>query len=110
MVTKKVQDLFLSYEDTLLFKKVVLLHKEARRQEVYGLMLCDQINAISSQSIQYPDQSYKKLVLDQSKIKGYHVFQLQEKASLGNYVSLAVVESLLRRKVQGIRFEEVEVV
>lgn len=110
MVSEVVQGVLDMYEDDLIFKKVVLINKEAQNQKTYYHVLTDHIDGLSNQTPFYPDGKEKKLILDRGKIGVHKIFQLKDVR--GNYliVSLEVLESLLRRKVQGILFEEVEVV
>lgn len=110
MISEKVQPVFDMYEDELIFKKVMLINKEVQSQKKYFHVVTDHIEGLSDKTLFYPDGREKKIILEASKIYPHHIFQL--KNVKGNYliVSLPVVESLLRRKVQGILFEEIEVI
>lgn len=109
MVSEVVQGVLDMYEDDLVFKKVILIHKEAQIQKKYFHLVTDHIEGLSDKTPFYPDGREKKLILDYNKVKAHHVFQLKDAKGVYLIVSLAVVESLLRRKVQGILFEEIEV-
>lgn len=110
MIAEKIQGVFDMYEDDLIFKKVVLINKEAQKQNVYFHVITDHIEVLSDKSLFYPDGKAKKIILDHNKIGIHHIFQNKELKEDYLFVSLEVVESLLRRKVQGILFEEVEVI
>nr|WP_302597024.1 DUF1629 domain-containing protein [uncultured Cellulosilyticum sp.] len=110
MASEVVQGVLDMYEDELISKKVVIIHKETQREEIYYHIITDHIEALSEKALFYPDGLEKKIILDREKIGDHHVFQLKDVKGVYLIVSLAVVESLLRRQVQGILFEEVEVV
>lgn len=110
MASALVQHVLDLYEDDLIFKKVILINKEAQTQAVYYHVLTEHIEALSDRTPFYPDGREKKVILDSQKIGDHKVFQLKDSKATHLYVSLEVVESLLRRNVQGIIFEEVEVV
>ncbi len=110
MISELVQGVFEMYEDDLIFKKVMLINKEAQSQAKYFHVVTDHIEGLSEKTPFYPDGREKKLILDAHKIKPHHIFQLKDAKGVYLIVSLAVVESLLRRKVQGILFEEIEVI
>ena len=57
----------------------------------------------------YPNGSVKRLVLDSGRVGEHHVFWLNDRRFRNPFVSLEIVESLLRRNVIGIIFREVEV-
>ena len=110
MVSEIVKVVFNMYEDDLIFKKVAILNKEARTQESYYHVLTDHIEALSDRTQFYPDGREKKIILDNYKIGFHKVFQLKGVKSEQLIINLDVVESLLRRNVQGIIFEEIEVI
>lgn len=109
MISKKLHDILDAYEDDLVFKDVVLIHKETQEQYWYHQILMDQLDVRSSDTQYYPDGTEKKLVLDKEKIGPHHLFMVGDSRMRHPVVSLAVVESLLRRAVTGVLFEEVEV-
>lgn len=110
MVSECMQKVLDMYEDDLVFKKVALFNKEAQTQANYYQLLTDHIEGLSDRTGFYPDGTEKQIILDRQKVKEHSVFQL--KGCRGNYliVTLDIVESLLRRHVQGISFEEIEVI
>lgn len=107
LMAKKVMDM---YEDDLIFKKVALIHKEKKSEIMYYQMLMDEIEALSDGVERYPDRTEKKILLDSLKIGGHHVFLLSDSRMKDPIVSMEVVESLMRRHVTGVVFQEVEVV
>ena len=76
-------------------------------------MVCDTVKKVldmlSGKSEFYPNGSVKRLVLDAEKIGEHHIFWLNDRRFRNLFVSMEIVESLLRRNVTGIQFREVEV-
>ena len=75
----------------------------------YHTLLLDSMDMLSGKTEFYPNGSVKRLVLDPQKIGEHHVFWLNDKRFRNPFVSMEIVESLLRRNVTGIIFKEVEV-
>ena len=109
MFSERLQDILDAYEPGLIFKEVVLIHKENSLQYWYVHTLMEQLEAVSEWTEYYPNQTVKKLVLDREKIGRHHLFLLKDSRRKDPIVSLALAESLLRRNVTGLCFEEVEV-
>lgn len=105
MVSDPIKKMMAAYEDELLFRQVILLHQEKKIQHRFYMPFMDEVDAIHS-----PDQTEKKIVLNAEKIGYHHIFLLKNSRIRDPFLSLAFVESLLRRNVTGILFEEVEVV
>ena len=106
-MTKKVIDM---YEDDMMFKKIVLIHKEEESQLVYFHLLLKEIEAVDGCSEYYPNGMEKRLLLNQEKIGDHKAFLLADSRIRLPVVSLEIVESLLRRHVMGITFREIEVI
>lgn len=109
MVSDMVQEVLDMYEDELIFKRVVLINKAINEQKNYHNVLTDRIDGLSKEVLYYPDGTEQAVILDSQKVKGHHVFQLDKVRGHYLIVSLEVVESLLRRHIQGVIFKEVEV-
>lgn len=109
MFSSRLKDILEAYESSLIFKDVILIHKENSIQYNYVQALIEQLEVVSEKTEYYPNQTIKKLVLDSSKI-GYHqMFLLAGEHRKDPIVSLPLAESLLRRRITGICFQEVEV-
>ena len=106
-MAKKVIDM---YEDDMVFKKIVLIHKEEERQLTYFHLLLKEIEAVDGSSEYYPNGMEKRLLLSQEKIGDHKAFLLADSRVRLPVVSLDIVESLLRRHVMGITFREIEVI
>lgn len=110
MVSLMMKSVLDMYEDELIFKKVALINKEKKSEMVYYQVLMDEIEGLSNTVERYPNNTEKKIVLDNKKIGAHKVFMLADSRMKDPIVSLEVVESMLRRHVTGVLFQEVEVV
>jgi len=109
MVSDTVKKVLDMYEDDMVFRTIVITSKENEMLKVYHHLLLERLDMFSEQTEFYPNGSIKRLVLDAKKIGEHKVFMLNDKRFTNPYVSLEVVESLLRRGVVGIIWKEVEV-
>ena len=109
MVSDTVKNVLDMYEDDMVFRTIVITSKENEMLKVYHHLLLERLDMFSEQTEFYPNGSIKRLVLDAKKIGEHKVFMLNDKRFTNPYVSLEVVESLLRRGVVGIIWKEVEV-
>ncbi len=105
-MAKKVIDM---YEDDLIFKKIVLIHKEESKQLAYFHLLLKEVEAVDKDTEYYPNGMEKRLVLSREKIGDHKAFLLADSRVKLPVISLEVVESLLRRHVMGVTFKEIEV-
>lgn len=110
MVSEMAKKVIGMYEDDLVFKKIVLIHKEESKQLVYFHLLLKEIRAVDEASEYYPNGMEKRLVLNREKIGDHKAFLLADSRIKLPVVSLGVTESLLRRHVMGVTFKEIEVV
>ena len=109
MVSEMVSGVMDMYEDGLDWKKIVLIHKEEGRQMVYYHLLLKEMEMLHSLTEYYPNGMEKRMVLDREKTAHHKAFLLADSKVKLPVVSLEVVESLLRRRVTGVTFREIEV-
>ena len=109
MFSQRFRNILEAYEPGLFFQDVVLIHKENSLQYRYVHTLMEQVDAVGESTEYYPNGTVKRLVLDRQKIARHNLFLLQGSRRKDPIVSLALAESLLRRKPVGICFEEAEV-
>lgn len=109
MVSDSVKKVLDMYEDDMVFRTIAITSKENDTLKVYHHLLLERMDMLSQQTEFYPNGSIKRLVLDAGKIGEHKVFMLNDKRFTNPFVSLEVVESLLRRGVIGIIWKEVEV-
>lgn len=105
-VVKRVLDM---YEDDMMFRTVSLIDKEREKILIYHMLLLSGMDMLADKSEFYSNGSVKRLVLDSQKIGHHKVFLLNDKRFRNPFISLEVVESLLRRNVCGIKWKEIEV-
>lgn len=110
LVSDKVKKVLDMYEDDMVFRTVAIADKKRESVRVYHHLLLERLDVCSKHTEFYPNGSVKRLVLDPEKIGEHKVFMLSDNRFKAPYVSLEVVESLLRREVIGITWKEVEVV
>lgn len=109
MVSDMVKQVLDMYEDDMIFKKIILIHKSEERQLAYFHLLLKQIDALHADTTFYPNGMAERLILSEEKIKQHNVFLMADYNIKLPVVSLEIVESLLRRHVIGIAFQEMEV-
>ena len=109
MVSDPVKKVLDMYEDDMVWRTVAITDKERENVMIYHHLLPERLDVFSERTEFYPNGSIKKLVMDARKIGGHKVFMADDRRSGNPYVSLEVVESLLRRGVVGIIWKEVEV-
>lgn len=109
MVADKVKKVLDLYEDDMVFKTVTVADKERETIRVYHHLLLERLEVFSDRTEFYSNGSVRRLVLDPKKIGEHKVFLLNDKRFPNPFISLEVVESLLRRNVMGIVFKETEV-
>ena len=105
-MVKKVLDV---YEDDMIFRSVSLVDKSRGKIFLYHTLLLEEQEMLSDSTEYYPNGSVKRLVLDRKKIGEHKVFLADTKRFRNPFVSLEIVESILRRNPVGIIFREVEV-
>lgn len=108
MVEQEVQKVITMYDDTVIFKSVAIINKEENTQESYKVMLLDRIDCLHEMTEYRKDQSIQKIVLDSKKIGKLKIFQIQGTKRKDIIIAMDIAESLLRRHVLGIRYEEIE--
>ena len=109
MVSAVVRQVFSMYEDGITFKKVYLVDLERGLSHNFYIPSNPRLAPLSFEVCRYPVLREKKVILDRGKCRGHHVFFLEESMSRRPVLSLAAVESLLRRRTVGMKFQEVEV-
>ena len=109
MFSDRLKEVLEAYEPELLFKNVMLIHKENRLQYHYVHVLMEPIDVLSEKTVCYPNGVEQRVVIDGNKAKDHHIFLPAGIHREDPVISLSVAESILRRRVTGICFEEVEV-
>ena len=109
MVSAKVRQVFAAYEKEIVFKRIYLIDRENKLSHNFYIPLIPMRDVLSSHVERWPDGREKRVVLDSRRAAARHVFYLDNSMTRRPLVSLDVAESLLRREIGGVVFEEVEV-
>jgi|GEM_PF-6335126 len=109
MISDKFTNILEIYEEELITGYINLIGKDIETVFRYGIINIPVVDAKSLKTEYYPDMKEKHLILDKEKIKNHNIFLLDNSIIKSPIVSLLVVESILRRKMTGIEFREVEV-
>lgn len=109
MVSAKVRQVFAAYEKEIVFKRIYLIDRENKLSHNFYIPLIPMRDVLSSHVERWPDGREKRVVLDSRRAAACHVFYLDNSMTRRPLVSLDVAESLLRREIGGVVFEEVEV-
>lgn len=110
IVSDDLHKIFTWYENTIIYKTVVLTSLEMKTQKVYRMVLPELVEGLSSRTTYLKNGDIGNIVLDSEKIKDYNIFLVKAGLDYQFIASLDVVESILKRRFIGINFEEVEVI
>lgn len=107
LVSDSIKKILALYDETVVFKTVVITNIEQKIQKVYWLILTEQLEALSPKTTFYKNGWEKDIVLDKKIIGEHRVFQVANLNSNRLFVNLDVAESILRREFVGITFEKI---
>ncbi|MFF2484364.1 imm11 family protein [Paenibacillus sp. NPDC058071] len=104
LVSDKLKKVIGMYAPDTLFKMIPLIDPQNRRQQIYYLPILEEIEALSDSNVFNLYRSViKKLVLQEEKVKGKKLFAVKEGEQTMVIVRLDVAESILRRRLKGIK-------
>lgn len=114
IVSLELKNVLEMYADEIEFNLIMLNNIEAKAQREYYIVKFPSLEGLHESSTYNKDNSVKLIVLSHKKIKDYKVFGLKEleltKFSRPRiFVDLDIVESILRRDLWGMNFEELAV-
>ncbi|MFI3172755.1 MAG: hypothetical protein R3Y58_10405 [Eubacteriales bacterium] len=111
LISDGVKKVFELYEDSLKYKRIQLFCEDVQEstEYVYNFPYIKFLECLSVNTEYFPNKTIKKIVIDEKKITNHHVFYIKDILDLKLIVSHAVVESILRRGLYGVIFEEVEI-
>lgn len=107
LVSDELKKVFEMYDETLIFKTVILANLEAQTQHIYWLVLTDIIDALSDKTEFYKNGWEKNIFINDEKVDRRKIFQIKGLRKNQLIIHLDVAESILRREFNGIDFEEV---
>jgi len=107
LISEKLKLLMSKYQKNIWMRTVVLIERETNQQTIYYAIYPPKLPCASKQSIYDRRQEIKEFVLDEEKVGCNRIFVavgLEKKL----IVRLDVAESILRRKSNGIIFQEIK--
>lgn len=111
LLSDKLKRILSLYDNKLEFKGVQVFSEKEKdlNNPLYWVTLFPEVDSLHSSSTFYNVGLVNELRLDEKKIKGQHIFKVKDLIGAKIIVSLAVAESILRRRPYGISLEKVEV-
>lgn len=112
LVNTELRDVLQIYKVDYIGKSVKVFAKDRKVliAPTYWAINYEELECLSEQVEWNSNGTVKKLILKRNAISDKHIFKV--KGTLENFiiVSMAVAESILRRKIYGVGFEKVEVI
>ncbi|KNY27947.1 imm11 family protein [Pseudobacteroides cellulosolvens] len=110
LVSEKLKNLFEKYQPDALFKTIVLIDSENKKQEKYFLPVFKKVDALSPKCEFTRDKSViTKLILKKEGIMDHKIFSVSDGAKPTIIVRLDAAESILRRYLNGICLKRIPV-
>lgn len=109
LLSTQLKDVFISYLPELPCSCVLLSDRELRQQHTYWIFELACLECLADSTELYPDGTFKKMVLDECKIKENAIFRASGITHKPVIIRKDVAESILRRSMLGIKLECVEV-
>ncbi len=112
MVSPKLKKVLTLYNDKIEGKSIKIFPTDENNNlsPEYWVLNIPEIQCLSDKVVFQPNGTIEKLILNRNDIGLNDVFKIQGTLESFVIVSTAVVESILRRKLYGVGFQEVEVV
>ena len=108
LLSEKLKKIMSKYQKDAIFKTVILIDKDLKRQKIYYLISAPCIDCAAEETTYDARGNVKELVIDQEKVGHARIF-FAEKNGQRLLVRLDVAESILRRDANGVWFERVRV-
>ena len=112
LVSNELKKVIEMYSDYLNFTLVMFNNIQEKEQKEYYKVEVPLIYGLSENSTYYKDNTVDKMIIKHEKVKDYPIFRLKEIertkfSSKHIFVNLDIVESILRRNLWGMIFEEI---
>lgn len=111
MISDDMQTVFRMYDENISFKAVQVFPDRMENIEqatkLYWVYDCVSEDCMHSDTVKYPNGELKELILDRRKVRGRDIFRVRGMMENKVVVSLAVAESILRRKPYGVSIKKV---
>lgn len=113
MISDDIQKVFHMYDENISFKAVQVFPNRMDNIEyatkLYWVYDCVSEECMHADTVMYPNGELKELILDKNKVRGREIFRVRGLQENKVVVSLAVAESILRRKPYGVSLKKVSV-
>lgn len=109
LVSDEIKRVLELYDNSLIFKNVILTDIIYKIQKVYWLVLMEKISCLSNKAEFDKASNIKKIVLDSKKTEDKKMFLIAGIREVRVVINLDIAESLLRRFFLGVNLEEVGV-
>lgn len=110
MVSDELRKILHMYDENISFKAVQVFPDQKKyvkeAAKTYWIYDCVMENCLHPDTVILPNGTMEQIILDKRKIRGRDIFRLQRTLENKIVVSLAVVESILRRNLYGIGIEK----
>lgn len=110
LVSDDLKKVLQAYTNDLVFKCVAVTDYYEAVQEIYWLMLMDEVDCISDKSTFKKDDTVEELILDKAKIGNKKIFRVANLSEKIVIVNFDISESMLRREFWGIEFKHIKTV
>lgn len=108
LASDRLKQLIEPFEDSVIYKRVILSQIQEERQTVYWLMIPKTLDCLSDASEYYPNGWAKKAEIDPAKVGLHRIFQINLLPRPLFIVNLDVAEAIMRRGFGGIMLVPVE--
>lgn len=108
LVSDKLKEILSKYDKKVIFKPIFLADIKRSRQEVYWLMVPEDVECLSPKSEFNKNGTIKSIVIDEERVKYCRVFKIKGVLENLIVIRLDVAESILRRGFSGIRLTRLE--
>ena len=107
LISEKLKPLVNQYQKNIWMRTVFLTEEQGGGQEVYYAIYVPKLRCASKQSVYSQSRQLKEFVLNETQVGSNRIFVAKERERK-LIVRLDVAESMLRRKVNGLVFEEIK--
>ena len=108
LISDRLKQLIEPFEDSVIYKRVILSQVREERQAVYWLMVPKTLDCLSDASEYYPNGWAKKAEIDPAKVGLHRIFQINLLPRPLFIVNLDAAEAIMRREFDGIMLVPVE--
>lgn len=108
LVSDRFKQLIEPFEDSVIYKRVILSQIREERQAAYWLMIPRTLNCLSGASEYYPNGWAKRVEIDSEKAGPCRIFQVSLLPRPLFIINLDAAEAIMRREFDGIMLASVD--